>query len=68
VIAEHLFKHEGMNFDNWLQNLLSEEKTYMHGKNKKKRMAVFRRHQIRFVKRLLDLVQNLTLAPGQVNI
>jgi hypothetical protein len=67
MTAEQIFKHEGMKFDNWLQNLLNVEKIYTHGKNTKKTTAVFRRHQIRFVKRLVDLVQKLTPAPGQVS-
>jgi hypothetical protein len=56
-----------MNYNGWLRDLLSVEKLYLKGKKKKQRTAVFRRHQERFMKRLVELVQQLTLALGQVS-
>jgi hypothetical protein len=48
-----------------LHSILDVERRFLHDKNKKARTAVFRRHQERLIKRLVDLVQKLTLAPDQ---
>jgi hypothetical protein len=68
MTAQQIFRHERLNFNDWLSNLLNVERRPTLGKKKKMRTTIFRRHQERFVKRLVDMVQKLTLAPSQISL
>ena len=67
MTARQIFRHEGLNFDEWFRNLLDVERHFLHGRRKKSRTAVFRRHQERLIQRLVDKVQKLTLVPSRSN-
>jgi hypothetical protein len=44
MTAQQIFKHENLDFDYWLDSLLTVERFYTHGKRKKARTTVLRRH------------------------
>ena len=64
MTAAEIFRHENLDFDNWLRTLTDVLKTQATGAKKKERLVRIRRHHERLVQRMVDRVHSLTHAPG----
>ena len=67
MTAAEIFRHENLDFDNWLRTLTDVLKTQATGAKKKERLVRIRRHHERLVQRMVDRVHSLTHAPGGDN-
>jgi hypothetical protein len=57
-----IFWHEGLDFNEWVYCLFNIESCYLKGRKKKLKASELRRQQERFLKCLMDQVQQMTLA------
>jgi hypothetical protein len=62
MTAREIFRHEGLDFNEWIFCLLNVESCHPKGRKKKFKTTELRRHQERFLQCLIDQVQQMTLA------